>query len=179
MGLKPTSLHDSRGGSYMRRRLTLSLIVALAAPHAAEAADPAFAPLPQTTQRQLANQRLFVSSLVANNFPGEKLSGSKSDFQLLQRILDAKLIPKTRTWELQALGVAFGDSLVATVPGLAWWQVTDEYGTDPTVRYRETTVQINALTALSKRVERSEGIEVEKLAEHFSKFIETEAKKFK
>lgn len=164
----------------MRRLfLALPLIVALMATTSAKAADPVFELLPQATKRQLAKQRLFVSSLVAERFPGEKLSGLKSDFQLLQRILDAKLIPKASTWELQAIGVVFGDSLVASIPGLAWWQVTDEYGTDPTVRYRETSVQINALTTLSKRVERSETIEVEQLAEYFSKFIETEAHKFK
>lgn len=166
--------------SQMRRIFqALPLILALMATTSAKAADPVFEPLPETTKRQLVKQRLFVSSLVTECFPGEKLSGIKSDLQLLQRILDAKLIPKANTWELQALGVVFGDSLVASIPGLAWWQVTDEFGTDPTVRYRETSVQINALTTLSKRVERSETIEVEQLAEYFSKFIETEAHKYK
>ena len=157
----------------------LTAFVALIVSTSTIAAQPLFAPLPEATMQQLDKQRLFVSSLVAHNFPGEKLSGSKSDFQLLQRILDAKLIPKANIWELQALGVVFGDSMVATVPGLAWWQVTDEYGTDPTIRYRKTTTQINALTTLSKRVENDERISVDQLAMQFSKFIETEARKYK
>jgi Domain of unknown function (DUF3806) len=165
---------------YMYRwLLAWPLIVALMAPTPTNAANPMFTPLPEVTKQQLEKQRLFVSSLLASSFPREKLSGSKSDFQLLQRILDAKLIPKNRTWELQALGVVFGDSLVASIPGLGWWQVTDEYGTDPTVRYRETTVQINALTTLSKRVERDERVNVEQLAEQFLRFVETEAHKYK
>lgn len=30
--------------------------------------------------------------------------------------------------------------------------VTDEYGTDPTLRYKDSPVNINALTMISKRV---------------------------
>jgi hypothetical protein len=52
--------------------------------------------------------------------------------------------------------------------------VTDEYGTDPTLRFKETTVQINALTMISKRVERDEAVNIfellrltrEQLADH-------------
>ena len=107
------------------------------------------------------------------------MAGTRKDLLLLQRVIDAKAIPKTSTWELQALGVVFGDVLVATIPGLAWWQVTDEYGTDPTVRYRETTVQINALTTLSKRVERGEPVDVEQLAEKISEFIQTQSHQYR
>ena len=38
--------------------------------------------------------------------------------------------------------------------------VTDEYGTDPTLRFKKTTFQINALTMISKRVERDEQVDV-------------------
>jgi hypothetical protein len=41
--------------------------------------------------------------------------------------------------------------------------VTDEYGTDPTLRFKNTTVQINALTMISKRVERDERVDVSEL----------------
>jgi hypothetical protein len=41
--------------------------------------------------------------------------------------------------------------------------VTDEYGTDPTLRFKETTLQINALTIISKRVERDEPVSVQGL----------------
>jgi hypothetical protein len=143
------------------------------------AAEPLIAPLSLVIQWQLDAQRLFVSALVAKHFPGSKLSGSRGDFRLLQRILDAKLIPRTNTWELQALGVVFGDALIASARDLAWWEVTDEYGTDPTIRFRTTSVQLNVLTALAKRVERGEIIEVEALAERMVRFIETEALKYR
>jgi hypothetical protein len=41
--------------------------------------------------------------------------------------------------------------------------VTDEYGTDPTLRFKNTTVQINALTMISKRIERGEEVNLTEL----------------
>lgn len=38
--------------------------------------------------------------------------------------------------------------------------VTDEYGTDPTLRYKDSTIQVNPLTMISKRVERGEEVDV-------------------
>jgi hypothetical protein len=164
----------------MRRRLLTSFIIALPLASIAQQAPKAvFAPLSREMQAGLTKQRAFVSALIASRFPGEKLAGARKDLLLLQRVIDAKAIPKTSTWELQAVGVIFGDVLVATVPGLAWWQVTDEYGTDPTVRYRETTVQINALTTLSKRVEGGEPVDVEQLAERISEFIRTQSHQYR
>jgi hypothetical protein len=161
----------------MRRRLFTPAL--LSCPFVAvskEASKAVFSPLSNEMRAQLLKQRAFVSSLLAKSFPGERLLGTKKDLLLLQRALDAKLLPKTATWELQALGVVFGDVLVATVPGLSWWQVTDEYGTDPTVRYRETTFQINALTTLSKRVEAGETVNVEQLAAKLTEFVLTQAR---
>ena len=41
--------------------------------------------------------------------------------------------------------------------------VTDEYGTDPTLRFKNTSVQINALTMISKRIEREESVNLGQL----------------
>ena len=41
---------------------------------------------------------------------------------------------------------------------LRWVMVTDEFGTDLTLRFKQTTIQINALTMISKRVERGEPV---------------------
>ena len=55
------------------------------------------------------------------------------------------------------LGVVFGDVLASELP-LRWVMVTDEYGTAPTLRFKQTTVQVNALTTISKRIERDEPV---------------------
>jgi len=72
------------------------------------------------------------------------------------------MFKKSQTYELQCLGVAFGDVLASELP-LRWVMVTDEYGTDPTLRFKETTLQINALTMISKRVERGEAVNISEL----------------
>ena len=41
--------------------------------------------------------------------------------------------------------------------------VTDEFGTDPTLRFKSTTVQINALTMISKRIEKDETVNLDQL----------------
>jgi hypothetical protein len=63
---------------------------------------------------------------------------------------------------LQCLGVAFGDVLASELP-LRWVMVTDEYGTDPTLRFKDTSLNVNALTMISKRVERDEAVNVSEL----------------
>lgn len=81
---------------------------------------------------------------------------------MLQRIIDERAFKKSQTYELQCLGVAFGDVLASELP-LRWVMVTDEYGTDPTLRFKETSLQINALTMISKRVERDEAVDLSEL----------------
>ena len=46
---------------------------------------------------------------------------------------------------------------------LRWVMVTDEYAKDPTLRFKKTTLQINALTMISKRVERDADVDVSEL----------------
>lgn len=43
--------------------------------------------------------------------------------------------------------------------------VTDEYGHDPTLQWKDTTITIHALTMISKRVENGEQLDVEWLAQ--------------
>ena len=38
--------------------------------------------------------------------------------------------------------------------------ITDEYGTNPTLRFKNTSINVNALTMISKRVERDERVDV-------------------
>jgi hypothetical protein len=126
----------------------------------------------------LEKQQSYVASLVQKHLPGEKLTKTRSDFGVLQRLIDAKVIPKDKTWELQSLGIVFGDAIAATVEGLSWWEVTDEYGTDPTLRYRETTVQVNVLTMISKRVEEGRECDVAHMAAWVADFIKNKSHEY-
>jgi hypothetical protein len=105
-----------------------------------------------------------VAQLVRARLLGAQLSGGRSDLPVLQDVIDANALLPNQTWELQSLGVAFGDALAGMIDGLAWCEVTDEYGTDPTLRYRDTSFQVNALTMVSKRVEAGKPVDLEKMA---------------
>jgi hypothetical protein len=110
---------------------------------------------------RLDRQRSIVSAAAKRDGAGN-LTRTKADLSVLQKVIDDKVFSKSQTYELQSLGVAFGDVLSSELP-LRWVMVTDEYGTDPTLRFKETTIQINALTIISKRIERGERVDVNRL----------------
>jgi hypothetical protein len=101
-----------------------------------------------------------VAATAKQRYGTKALTGTKSDLPVLQRFIDEKVFKKSQTYELQCLGVTFGDVLTSELP-LRRVMVTDEYGTDPTLRFKKTTVQINAMTMISKRVERDEAVSVQ------------------
>ena len=137
-----------------------------------------FGPIPEDVSDDMGKQRAFVGTLVSKHFPGRLLVKSNEDFAILQAIVDKQLLTKQQTWELQALGVCFGDALIDHIPGLNWSLVTDEYGTDPTLRFKETTTQFNALTMISKRVEDGREVDLAHMAQWLVDFIDKESSEF-
>ena len=117
--------------------------------------EPKFADLEPTDIASLEKQRALVASAAKERYGTAALTKTKQDLLILQRLIDDKVFSKTQTYELQSLGVAFGDVLASELP-LHWVMVTDEFGTDPTLRFKETTLNVNALTMISKRVEKGE-----------------------
>jgi hypothetical protein len=89
--------------------------------------------------------------------------------RLLRTILDARWIEPTETWKLQSLGITFGDALAQHLD-LEWVAVEDEYGRSPALRLSGTSILIFPLTAISKRVERGDAVNVDEL---FAWFCET------
>jgi hypothetical protein len=57
--------------------------------------------------------------------------------------------------------------------------VTDEYGTDPTLRYESTSLQVNAMTMISKRIEDGEAVDVASLAAWLEDFIKSKAHEYR
>ncbi|AOO82655.1 DUF3806 domain-containing protein [Bosea vaviloviae] len=84
---------------------------------------------------------------------------------LIDTILKEKWIEPNETWKLQSLGITFGDALAQKM-GLDWVAVEDEYGCDPALHDRGTTIVMFPLTTISKRVERGEVVDVHELFEN-------------
>jgi hypothetical protein len=121
--------------------------------------EPKFFELSADDSTRLDQQRRLIAAAVKQRYGTESLSGKKSDLRVLQRLIDDHVFSKSQTYELQSLGVVFGDVLTSEFP-LRWVKITDEYGSDPTLRFKKTSVNVNALTMISKRIERDECVDV-------------------
>ena len=82
--------------------------------------------------------------------------------RLLDTILKNHWVEPSETLKLQCLGVAFGDALAQKL-GLTWVTVEDEYGRDPALVVEGTAIITFPLTAISKRVESGEVVDVHEL----------------
>jgi Domain of unknown function (DUF3806) len=140
--------------------------------------EPKFSELSPLDKARLDQQRALVAAAAKQRYGIEALSRTKQDLPILQRLIDDKVFKKSQTYEWQSLGVAFGDVLASELP-LRWVMVTDEYGTDPTLRFKNTSININALTMLSKRVERDKRVDVYSLLQTNREVLSDAQKKFR
>jgi uncharacterized protein DUF3806 len=125
-------------------------------------AAPVFTRPTEDDLEQFQRQIQVVDRLLAARFPGACLHGTTADLVLLQRLLDRRGLKPTQTYELQCVGVAFGNVL-AREAGLHWIMVTDEYGHDPALQYQRSSLIVFPLTMISKRVEAGEPVDLARL----------------
>ena len=142
------------------------------------APEPKFSELSHGDRERLDQQRVIVAAAAKRRYGTQALSRTKRDLPILQRLIDDRVFKKSQTYELQSLGVVFGDVLASEFP-LRWVMITDEYGTDPTLRFKNTSININALTMISKRVESGEPVDVSLLVEKNREALTEAGKKFR
>jgi len=142
--------------------MTLLGVLGLSKQEAPHPAPPRFSELSRDDIARLERQRAVIAAEAKRRYGTPALKRDASDLEVLQRLIDDKAFAKTQTYELQSLGIAFGDVLASELP-LRWVMVTDEYGTDPTLRFKKTSLQINALTMISQRVERGDRVDLDQL----------------
>jgi len=106
-----------------------------------------------------------VADRLVREHVGQGLDRSLRDIDRLQKLLERGVVTGAQTYELQCLGIALGQVLARNVTGLDWAVIEDEYGRDPTIRYRDTSFQINVLTMISKRVESGQQVDVQGMYE--------------
>ena len=104
--------------------------------------------------------RIVHARQLCSTITGEELDGSLDDLSRLQVMLDSGQFAADQTYDLQALGLAFGKVFVENSTGYDWWMVEDEYGRDPCVRYKHTSLTIFPQTMISKRLEDGEDVDV-------------------
>lgn len=112
---------------------------------------------------RISKQRAVVDAATRSLY-ATSLPGGKGDLAVLQRLVDDQVFRPDQTYELQSLGIVLGQVL-ALHPDLSWVTVQDDYGTDPALRYKTTSILVFPLTMISKRVEDGREVEVEYLYE--------------
>ncbi len=121
-----------------------------------------FSDLTAEDEERLAAQRRVVFQQAQARYGTSKLAANVADLEVLQNLIDDRTFLPSQTYELQSLGIVFGD-IFASRPEFEWKIVSDEYGRDPTLRYKKTSAHLNALTMISKRIESGESVNVTNL----------------
>jgi hypothetical protein len=103
-------------------------------------------------RQYMAQQRTDLDDLAAARL-GRQFSGNKTaDLDLLQQLLDRRIVRSDQTRELQAMGVVMGDLLAAEL-GMHWVIYEDRQGRSRALRYRETDEYLFPITMISRRRE--------------------------
>jgi Domain of unknown function (DUF3806) len=126
---------------------------------------------PTDTDRERLAKMWLTACQVVDECCSEKLNQSLDDIERLQRVLDYGCLDASQTWELQSLGIALGRVLANNVPGLDWAIIEDEYGRDPTIQYKDTSLVFNVQTMISKRIEDGEDVNVQALYDFVLKIL--------
>lgn len=118
-------------------------------------------PLTAVDRYQLGRQRELADDL-AQHHVGLSLRAQLLDLRTLQELIDLEVVTKQETYALQALGVAFGDVLVAEYP-VTWVHVSDDYGETRALRIGDTDDVVFPVTMISRRIEGGIPVEVRAL----------------
>ena len=106
---------------------------------------------------------LIHAGQVVSELLGSKLNGSRADLLLIQKLIDTGTMEREATYTLQALGLAFGNVFIEENADYDWWMVEDEFGRDPAIRYKQSTLLAYPRTIISKRIEDGETVNVTEL----------------
>jgi hypothetical protein len=120
---------------------------------------PIFSEPTEDDLKLLAERWGAVQTLAEEELETE-IDQSPATLDVLQQILDGELVNHDG---LLAVGVALGRVMATNIPGLDWWAVVDEFGRDLCLRYEQTTLRVNPVTMISKRVSRNEKVDVMEL----------------
>jgi hypothetical protein len=119
-----------------------------------------FHALTAADEMQLAAQRAIVERYLGNDPQNlENYASPAGKLGLLRAIVDARLFGPSHTYELQCMGVVFGDVFVQ-VCGWEWQMVEDELGRDPCIKVPGSAIVLYPLTMISKRVEHGQDVDV-------------------
>ena len=121
-------------------------------------AEQTISALDEDDLKRFDEQRAVVTRYLTEESES-KFETAPGKLGTLRALLDAERFTPDQTYELQSMGIVFGDVFVQDM-GFSWVMVEDEYGRDPAIKYEETSIILFPLTMISKRIERGEAVDV-------------------
>lgn len=113
---------------------------------------PRISELSTTDRLFMQQQRDLLADLTSRNF-GRQFNGTKDhDLDLLQRLLDQRLVRAEQTTELQAMGVIMGDTLADEL-GMHWVIYEDRVGRSRALRLDDSDNYLFPVTMIARRRE--------------------------
>jgi hypothetical protein len=113
---------------------------------------PRISELSYLDRQFMQQQRDLLEELTSRNF-GRSFSGDRErDLELLQRLLDQRLVRTDQTRELQAMGVVMGDLLAADLD-MHWVIYEDRAGRSRALRLEDSDNYLFPITMISRRQE--------------------------
>ncbi len=128
---------------------------------------------------EFSDARSFVSQTIVEILGAPTLSQSANDLPVLQALVDHDAMKNANYEAWVTVGIAFGDALVAYVPGLHWRLVTDQFGTHAALQFEKKAFSISAPTMLWKRVERGEAVDLAHLASELRSLVMEHAHEYR
>jgi Domain of unknown function (DUF3806) len=126
--------------------------------------------LPNQADIAERNERVERIATVVKQLYGHTSTHTAADIPYLQRLFDGHVFKKDETFKWQTAGLAFGEVLAHEL-GLHWIMYEDQYGRDPALRYRETSIIVFPLTMLSKRIEQGRPADLQAILDESAKTI--------
>ena len=131
--------------------LKLVFLLAFAIPALAE--TPPVVSQPSQLDREFMQQQRDRIDNLSREKLGRQLGKVKpGDLEILQALLDRRLVTKDQTIELQAMGIVMGDLLSAEL-GMNWVIYEDRYGRSRALRLNDSDNFLFPVTMISRRVE--------------------------
>jgi len=137
-----------------RNHIALLLAIALVLPalRVAAAGEARITELSYLDKQYMSQQRELIADLAALEL-GRSFNGNQdNDLEILQLLLDRRLVRSDQTRELQAMGIIMGDLLAADL-GMNWVIYEDSQGRTRALRYQQSDEYLFPVTMISRRRE--------------------------
>lgn len=144
----------------------MTLALSVAAPASGAPLDDGkmvFSRLPATSVAALDDQRARVEALTRRVCGRTARGDLRARISALQCLFDRHALGPSDEAGWSAVGVVFGDALVAAHPGLEWRQVEDGYGIAPVLQYKRRKIEVAPVDMLLKRIDGGDVIDFDDL----------------